>query len=121
MTNNIIAFDKLPQDVQAKIIGLQIPSEERFVFIPRLSVFNWLAIVVAIGWCVYMFSATQDYLWEYWMFWLFAAGSLILISLALYAILNIVLSKVAKLKNGFIFTTQDCPIFTISFKVNGSG
>ena len=38
MTNNLLAFDKLPQDIQAKIIGLQIPAEVSFVFIPRLSI-----------------------------------------------------------------------------------
>ncbi len=114
MTNNILAFDKLPKDVQSKIIGLQIPSDERFVFIPRLSVFNWIAIVVAIIWCIYMFSATQDYLWEYWMFWLFAAGSLIILTLALFSILNIIRSKVEKLKNGYMFTTDEC------IKTNGN-
>jgi hypothetical protein len=108
MNNNILAFDKLPADVQAKIIALQTPAEDRFVFIPRLSKVYWLAIVAAIGWCVYLFSATQDYLWENWMFGLFAAGSLVLITLALLAILKIILSKTAKLKNGFVFTPDEC-------------
>jgi hypothetical protein len=114
MDNNILAFDKLPKEIQTKIIGLQTPSEDRFAFFPGLSKFYWLAIAVGIGWCVYMFSATQDYLWQYWMFWLFAAISLVVIPFALYSILKIVLSKVAKLKNGFVFTTDEC------IKTNGN-
>lgn len=108
MENNILAFNKLPKDAQTKLIRLQVPAEDRFVFFPRLSVFYWLAIAVGVGWCVYMFSATQDYLWEYWMFWLFVGGSLIVIPLALYSILKIILSKFAKLKSGFVFTPDEC-------------
>jgi hypothetical protein len=114
MDNHILAFDKLPKDVQTQLTRLQIPAADRFVFFPRPSVFYWLTIAVAVGWCIYMFSATQDYLWEYWMFWLFAGGSMLIISLALYSILKIVLSKVAKLKNGFVFTTDEC------IKTNGN-
>ncbi len=108
MEGNILAFDKLPKDVQAKIINWQTPAEDRFVFIARLSFFYWLAIAAGIVWCIYMFSATQNYLWENWMFWLFAGGSLILISLALYSIYKIIRLKISKLKDGFIFTKDEC-------------
>lgn len=108
MANNILAFDKLPKDVQAKLIELQIPASNNFVFIPHLSKFYWLAIAAGIGWCVYMFASTQEYLWEDWMFWLLAGGSLILVSLALFSIYKIISSKLAKLKDGFLFTHDEC-------------
>src|SRR5215213_9890376 len=114
MANNILAFNKLPADVQAKLIELQTPGENRFTFIPRLPVYYWLAIVAGIGWCIYMFVSTENYLWTEWMFWLFAAGSLIFISLALYAIFKVVSQRLAKLKDGFIFTPDEC------IKTNGS-
>lgn len=108
MPNNILAFDKLPENIQSKLIELQTPGEDRFVFIPRLSKFYYLAIAAGIAWCVYMFASTQNYLWEGWMFALFAAGSLVFISLALFALYKIAASKLAKLKDGFIFTTDEC-------------
>lgn len=108
MKNNILAFDKLPADVQAKLIELQTSADDRFVFIPRLSKFYWLAIAAGIGWCAYLFASTQNYLWEGWMFALFAAGSMILISLALFAVYKIVAARLAKLKDGYIFTRDEC-------------
>jgi hypothetical protein len=108
MAVNILAFDKLPADVQAKLIELQAPGENRFAFIPPLSKFYWLAIIAGVAWCAYMFASTQNYLWESWMFALFAAGSLILISLALFAIYKIIAQKFVKLKDGYIFTTDEC-------------
>lgn len=108
MANNILAFDKLPADVQAKLIELQSEGEKRFAFIPPLSKFYWLAIIAGLGWCAYMFASTQNYLWEGWMFALFAAGSLILVSLALFAIYKIISQKFVKLKDGFIFTPDEC-------------
>ena len=108
MADNILAFDKLPAEVQAKLIELQIPGDGLFVFIPRVPVYYWLAIAAGLGWCVYMFVSTENYLWENWQFWLFAGGSLIFISLALFAIFKIVSSKIAKLKDGFVFTPDEC-------------
>ena len=108
MANNILAFDKLPADVQAKLIELQTPGENRFVFIPRLPVYYWLAIVAGLGWCAYMFVSTENYLWENWQFWLFLAGSLIFVSLALFAVYKVITSKIAKLKDGFVFTPDEC-------------
>jgi len=108
MDGNILAFDKLPEDIQTKLIELQTPGENRFVFIPSLFKFYWLAIAAGIGWCVYMFAATENYLWTDWMFALFAAGSLLLVTLALFAIYKIVSSKFAKLKDGYVFTTDEC-------------
>lgn len=107
MADNILAFDKLPAETQTKIIELQTEGENRFVFIPSLSKFYWLAIAAGIGWCVYLFVSTQNYLWEGWMFALFAAGSLILVSLGLFAIFKIVSQKFAKLKDGYVFTTNE--------------
>ena len=108
MANNILAFDKLPSDVQAKLIELQTPGENRFVFIPRLSIFYWLAIAAGIGWCVYLFVSTENYLWESWQYWLFLGGSLIFVSLALYAAFKVVSTKLARLKDGFVFTPDEC-------------
>src|SRR5215203_3780052 len=108
MANNILAFDKLPADVQAKLLELQTPGENRFAFIPRLSFYYWLAIAAGVAWCVYMFVSTENYLWTDWMFWLFAAGSLIFISLALFAIFKIGSAKFVKLKDGFVFTPDEC-------------
>src|SRR5688572_8626655 len=42
------------------------------------------------------------------MFALFAAGSMILISLALFAIFKIASQRFVKLKDGFVFTTDEC-------------
>lgn len=108
MANNILAFDKLPAEVQTKLIELQTPGENRFAFIPPLSKFYWLAIIAGIGWCGYLFASTQNYLWEGWMFGLFAAGSLVLISLALFAIYKMISQKFVKLKDGYVFTTDEC-------------
>jgi len=107
MAENILAFDKLPVDVQTKIIELQTPAEDRFVFIPRIPVLYWLAIVAGVIWCAYLFTATENYLWTDWMFWLFAAGSLVLISLALFAVFKIVSRKFTRLKDGFVFTPDE--------------
>ena len=114
MANNILAFDKLPAEVQTKLIELQTPGEDRFVFIPRLPVYYWLAIAAGIGWCVYMFVSTENYLWSDWMYWLFAAGSLIFISLALFAVYRVISAKFTKLKDGFVFTPDEC------IKTNGN-
>jgi hypothetical protein len=108
MANNILAFDKLPADVQEKLIELQTSGDGRFAFIPRLPVYYRLAIAAGIGWCVYMFAATQNYLWTPWMFWLFAGVSAILIPLALFAIYRIISQKFVKLKDGYVFTTDEC-------------
>ncbi len=108
MANNILAFDKLPADVQTKLIELQTPGENRFAFIPPLSKFYWLAIIAGIGWCAYLFASTQNYLWEGWMFGLFAAGSIVLISLALFAVYRIISQRFVKLKDGYVFTTDEC-------------
>jgi hypothetical protein len=108
MADNNLAFDKLPADIQTKLIELQTPGENRFVFIPRLSKLYWLAIAAGIGWCVYMFASTENYLWESWMFALFAAGSLLFVSLALFSIYKIANAKFAKLKDGYVFTTDEC-------------
>lgn len=108
MANNILAFNKLPKEIQEKLIELQTPAAGRFVFAPRVPLFYWLAIAAGIGWGIYMFASTQNYLWTEWMFWLFAGGSLVLISVALYAIFKIVSSKFAKLKDGFVFTHDEC-------------
>ena len=114
MADNILAFDKLPADVQTKLIELQSPGEDRFAFIPRLPFYYWLAIAAGLGWCVYLFVSTENYLWTDWMYWLFAAGSLIFISLALYAIFRAVSQRFVKLKDGFVFTPDEC------IKTNGN-
>jgi hypothetical protein len=108
MADNILAFDKLPKEVQERLIELQTPGEGRFAFIPPLPKLFWAAIAAGAGWCVYMFASTQNYLWESWMYALFAAGSLVLISAALYAIFRILSQKFARLKDGYIFTTDEC-------------
>ena len=108
MADNILAFDKLPADVQSKLIELQTPGENRFVFIPRLPVYYWLAIIAGLGWCAYMFVSTENYLWESWQYWLFLAGSLVFIPLALFAGYKVVTSRFAKLKDGFVFTPDEC-------------
>jgi len=108
MVNNILDFKKLPADIQAKLIELQTPAENRYAFIPRLPVYLWLAIAAGIIWCIYLFASTQNYIWEFWMFWLLAAGSIIFISLALFAAYQIITAKTAKLKDGFVFTKDEC-------------
>lgn len=108
MENNSLAFNKLPKEVQDKLIELQMPSEERYGFFPNVPLFYWLAVAAGLGWLVYMFFATQDYLWEYWMFWIFAGVSVILVPLALFGLWKIVSPWFAKLKKGYLFTKDEC-------------
>lgn len=114
MANNVIDFQKLPAEVQKQLIIIQRPAEDRFVFLRRITIFYWLAIAVAAGWLIYMFSATQDYLWQFWMFWIFAAVTLILVSIAVFCLVKIIAAKFSKLKTGCVFTADEC------IKTNGS-
>ncbi|HEY8562728.1 MAG TPA: hypothetical protein VIL74_20290 [Pyrinomonadaceae bacterium] len=108
MSDNLLAFDKLPAEVQAKLIEWQTPGDDRFVFVPRLPVYFWLAIAAGLGWCVYLFVSTENYLWETWQYGLFLAGSLVFIPLALFAVYQAVAAKFARLKNGYVFTRGEC-------------
>lgn len=107
MAQNVVAFNKLPSEVQAKLIDLQTTGADNFAFIPRSSKFYWAATVAGIVWCAYLFASTENYLWEGWMYALFAAGSLILVSGALFAIYKIAASRFAKLKDGYVFTRDE--------------
>lgn len=111
MQRNAVAFSKLPKDVQSKLIELQTPSPDRFVFLAKTPILAYLAIAVGIGWTIYMFIATADYLWEPWMFWIFAAITLILVTLAIFSAFRILRSLLQKTRDGYVFTRDECISF----------
>jgi hypothetical protein len=114
MENNSLAFNKLPKEVQDKLVEMQTPSDDCYGFFPKVPLFYWVAVAAGLGWCAYMFVATQDYLWEWWMFWLFAGISIILVPLALFALWKIIAPIFSKLKKGYLFTKDEC------IKTNGN-
>lgn len=103
-----VGFNKLPPDLQNTIIRLQRPDQDRFVFFNKLSPIYWLPVGAAAVWLFYFLFATQDYLWEEWMFWIFASVTVIMVLAAAYAVKKIIASKFARLKSGFIFTPDEC-------------
>jgi len=103
-----ISFKKLPRDVQNTIIRLQRPDSDRFVFFSSLSPLYWLPVAGAAVWLFYLGFSTQYYLWEEWMFWIFAGVTLVAVLAGAYSIQKIIASKFAKLKSGYIFTPDEC-------------
>ena len=103
-----VGFKKLPRDLQNTVVRLQRPDQDRFVFFNRLSPLYWLPVAAAAVWLFYFLFATQDYLWEEWMFWIFASVTVIVTLAAAYSITKIVASKFARLKSGFVFTPDEC-------------
>src|SRR4051812_22698971 len=99
-----VGFKKLPRDLQNTIVRLQRPDNDRFVFFKRLSPLYWLPVAAAAIWLFYFLFATQDYLWEEWMFWIFAGVTLVMFLAAAYSLEQIIAVKFGKLKSGFIFT-----------------
>lgn len=108
-----VGFKKLPPDLQSTIVRLQRPDQDRFVFFNKLSPLYWLPVAAAAVWLFYFLFATQDYLWEEWMFWIFASVTILLVLAAAFGLEKIIASKFARLKSGFIFTPDEC------LKVNG--
>lgn len=108
MPDNVLAFSKLPSELQARLIELQTPSPDRFVFLKTPSILNYLAIAAGIGWVAYMFTATADYLWENWMIGVFTAVTLILVTLALWSLSTIVRAFSGKTRDGWVFTRDEC-------------
>lgn len=103
-----VGFKKLPRDLQNTIVRLQRPDQDRFVFFNKLSPIYWLPVGAAAVWLFYFLFATQDYLWEEWMFWIFASVTVVLIVAAAYGLEKIIASKFARLKSGFVFTPDEC-------------
>ena len=103
-----IAFKKLPRDVQSTIIRLQRPDTDRYVFFNRLSYLYWVPAAGFAFWLFYLFFATQYHLWEDWMFWILAGVTAVLALAAGYSLEKIMASKLAKLKNGHVFTPDEC-------------
>lgn len=106
----MVSFGGLSPETQARLIELQTPAPERFVFIDRPSKLWYAAIAGATGWLVFLFASTQDYLWQDWMFWLMAAATLVILPLGLSGVYRVVSAKVARLKDGAVFTADECII-----------
>lgn len=103
-----LSFSKLPAEVRRKLVELQAKSADRFVFIRKPSILNYLAIAAGIGWIAYLFVSTSDYLWENWMFWIFAAVTLIIVPLAIWSASNVVAAFTGKTRDGYVFTRDEC-------------
>lgn len=108
MEIHALSFGKLPEEVRTRLIELQNPTPDRFVFLRKPSVLNYIAIVAGIGWIAYLFVSTADYMWENWMFWIFAAITLIVVPLAVWAASNVVSAYTGKTRDGFVFTRNEC-------------
>jgi hypothetical protein len=112
MPDNLLSLSKLPADIQAKLVELQSPAANRFVFLKKSSILNYVAIAVCIGWLAYLFIATSDYLWADWMFWLFAVLTLIVVPLGVWSAWTIIAAFTGRTKHGYVFTPDEC----ISYK-----
>lgn len=110
-----MSFKKLPAEIQKKLVQLQKPDDTRFVFFKPLSIFNWLGVVFGIVWFIYLFSSTQNVLWEDWMFWFLMSVSIVAAAILSISLMNIAASKFARLKSGHIFTTDEL------IKIKGDG
>lgn len=105
--NNKLNFKKLPVDAQKKLLILNRRGEDRFVFWPKPSIFTWLCVALPLAWIAYVLYATRGPLWADWMFWLYAALTIIAALAFVFGIAKIVSVYAAKLKNGYIFTPNE--------------
>lgn len=108
MEIHALSFGKLPEEIRTKLTELQRPSNDRFVFVGKPSVLNYVAVAAGIGWIAYLFVATADYLWEGWMFWIFAAITLIIVPLAIWSASNVIAAFTGTTRDGYVFTHDEC-------------
>ncbi|MFN0139866.1 MAG: hypothetical protein ACKVQW_07230 [Pyrinomonadaceae bacterium] len=112
-TRFVTDFKRLPSDLQNELIALQKASENRFVFLRKASLLVLVPVVFLIGWIIYVWSATQQPLWENWMYWLIGGVSVLGFPAAFWAVAKFLSVRLAKLKNGHMFTANEY------FRVNG--
>src|SRR5260221_4093778 len=104
---NAVDFRRLPAELQDRLVALQTDGEDRFAFFKSTSLV-WLApIAAAVGWLIYVYSATQQPLWESWMPYMVGAISVVVFPFAFYGIAKLVLPFLAKLKTGYIVTKDE--------------
>lgn len=102
-----IDFRKLPADVQTEIAELQKPGDDRFFFPTSVSKLYFVPVLAALGWLAYCYTATQQPLWDSWMYYLTCAISMIIFPLALFGLIKLILPMISKLKTGHIFTKDE--------------
>lgn len=100
-------FKRLPSDLQNELIALQKTSEDHFVFLRKASPLILLPLVFLIGWIFYVWSATQQPLWENWMYWLVGGVSLLAFPAAFWAVAKFLSARLAKLRDGHLFTPNE--------------
>lgn len=105
--NTKLSFAKLPQEIKNKLLILQKRGDDRIVFSAKLSILYWVGLAAAIFWFIYLFAATQNILWEDWMFWLFAGLTFIATLILVFCAFKILKFYLAKLKNTFVFTRNE--------------
>lgn len=106
-TNFVTDFKRLPIDSQNALVELQRPAENRFVFLRKTSLLILLPVVCLIGWIIYVWTATQQPLWESWMYWLIGGISVIAFPAAIWAVSRFLSTRMSKLKNGYMFTPNE--------------
>ncbi|GEM_PF-3620732 len=105
--NSVTDFKRLPADLQNELIELKRPAENRFVFLRKTSLLILLPVVLLIGWIIYVWSATQQPLWESWMYWLIFGISVVVFPAAIWALIKFLSAHTSKLKDGHIFTPNE--------------
>lgn len=114
MTANFVTdFKRLPADLQNTLIDIQQPAENRFVFLRKTGLLILLPVVLLIAWIIYVWSATQQPLWESWMYWLIGGISVVVFPAAIWCVVKFLSTRLARLKDGHMFTKNEY------FKVKG--
>lgn len=106
-TNFVTDFKRLPTDLQNALIELQQPAENRFVFLRKTSLLILLPAFFLIGWTIYVWNATQQPLWESWMYWLIGGISVVVFPAAIWSVTKFLSARISKLKDGHIFTPNE--------------
>lgn len=105
--NTKLSFAKLPQEIRNKLLILQRRGDDRIVFSAKLSIFYWIGLAAAVIWFIYLFAATQNILWEDWIFWLFVGLTFIAALILVFCASKILKFYLAKLKNTYVFTQDE--------------
>jgi hypothetical protein len=107
----IVDLKRLPAELQESLIELQTPGEDRFAFLRSVSLIYIIPLVAVAIWLIYLYTASQQPLWEDWMYYLVCGISIVLITVAFLALIKL-LPRFSRLKDGYVVTRDEFLKFT---------